>query len=304
MLVLITEAGEYLQEWLCDHKPVAREWVAGHVNVQGLVEYDVHLTVRTIGLALRNSVITDAAVFLINNQSLLVLLHRPDLSALQQLTGVFCAAMGQVPFISSRIIAEPDHIMLGRLSDPDTWHELEKLGLRGGWRGPPIIYGFDEAVERLQRLTSMAGTAFLTFGHRHRRMRPKPCALGVSRDRMLLDTMKAGLGPAWHNMLAYSGVRAAELYVAHTPDLLIIDADLPDLDCDRLLAALTRLDGNCVIFGTNDTVENAKEKWKNSGARGVINWPPDPDIIRKLGQMAIADTAAYTPPGQRAHAGG
>jgi CheY-like chemotaxis protein len=304
MLVLTPDSGERLQEWLTDHDKESGEWVAAHVAVAGLRQNCLHETVRTIGLILRNSVITNAAVFIIDDRSLLLLLRRPDLSALQQMAAVFCESMGNIPYITETINDAPDQLMLGRLSHSEIRQELEKLALSGGWRGPPIIFGFDEAVERLRRLSAMAGTAFLTFGHRERRIRERPAAIAVSRDHQLLSVMKSDLGPFWRIEHAHSGVRAAELYIAQTPDLMIVDADLPDLDAGRLMAALTRLDSSCAIFGINDKEENAAAWWKDAGARGLIVWPPAPQTIKGLGDMAIADNNIQIPPTQRAKLGG
>ena len=304
MLVLTPDAGEQLQEWLSAHDAEAHEWVAAHVAVKGLVEYDLHHTVRTIGLVLRNSAILDADVFVIDDRSLLMLLRRPDLTGLHQMSAVFCGAMGSIPYVTNLVSDAPNQLMLGRLSDPVIRQELEKLALSGGWRGPPIIYGFDEAVERIRRLSSMAGTAFLTFGHRQRRIRTRPTAIAVSTGHDLLPAMKKGLGPFWRIDSAHSAVRAAELYVAQTPDLVIMETELPDLDPGRLMAALTRLDSNCLIFGTHDSEPNAAEWWRNAGARGLLTWPPAPETIKGLGEMAIADIRPQTPPDQRANAGG
>lgn len=93
----------------------------------------------------------------------------------------------------------------------------------------------------------------------------------------------------WSVQLASSGKEALELVQEDTPDLILLDVNMPELDGPATFARLKQgisTAGIPVIFLTGRVLAEEVEEYRRLGVAGVINKPFDPmklpDEIRRL----------------------
>lgn len=88
----------------------------------------------------------------------------------------------------------------------------------------------------------------------------------------------------WKVLLAESGAQAIELAIQHTPDVILMDVMMPQMDGPTALKHLREQVGMAntpVIFMTAKVLRQEMESYTALGAAGVIKKPFDPMMLPK-----------------------
>lgn len=83
----------------------------------------------------------------------------------------------------------------------------------------------------------------------------------------------------WDVKLASSGKEALSIVEAESPDLILMDVTMPEMDGPAVFARLQELPGGSaipVIFLTGRVLTDEVESYRKLGVAGVINKPFDP----------------------------
>ncbi len=100
---------------------------------------------------------------------------------------------------------------------------------------------------------------------------------------------KAVQRPGREIIEAENGVRALEQLALHTPDLMFLDLQMPELDGHGVLAQLQQNRGNIaceiIVLTANDSIANAIECIRR-GASDFLAKPYDIDHVRAIVQRS------------------
>lgn len=105
----------------------------------------------------------------------------------------------------------------------------------------------------------------------------------VDDDATVVLALNKMLGPTGHIRFATTGARALSMMDDKTPDLVLLDVELPDIDgldlCERI-RSVTATAAVPVLVITGHKEEGIEDRIFNAGANDFIPKPVHPRVLR------------------------
>ena len=121
---------------------------------------------------------------------------------------------------------------------------------------------------------------------------PKPVILAVDDTPENLDVVKGILAPETIVRVAINGMVALKIAQKQSPDLILLDINMPGMDGYQLCSELKNDENTAqipVIFLTAELDEASKLKGYELGAVDYITKPINPDMLKKSVRSQLGD---------------
>ena len=107
--------------------------------------------------------------------------------------------------------------------------------------------------------------------------------LVVDDEEMIRTLISMVLSDTYEVVTASSGIEAIELYGKETPDLVLLDLMMPEMDGYTTLETLHDKYGQSIlaIFLTSDVKEESESRGFETGARDYIKKPVQPEVLKR-----------------------